>query len=41
MEKGETFPAPHARNVSKDSKWWPSFLRLTLSESWGNNTHGQ
>jgi hypothetical protein len=35
----ETFTVPHTRNGSKDSKWRPPSLSLTL-ESWGN-TCGQ
>jgi hypothetical protein len=27
-KKGETFPAPCARNWSKDSEWWSSSLVL-------------
>jgi hypothetical protein len=35
-EKGETFPAPHAGNGSRDSKWQPPSLSLILAENWGN-----
>jgi hypothetical protein len=38
--KGETFPALHTGNGSRDSKWCPSSLKLILSESW-RNTCGQ
>jgi hypothetical protein len=31
-KKGEIFPAPHAENGSKDSKWWSLFLSLISRE---------